>query len=404
MVLSIFILIVISNIFNRNLKQDSYDQAAQMKKLVKEHFEQFVQCRDSVESVGTLTTETSIWPVPPNDNYKGGKIKAEKYLDTAKDESENLFSPVLKQNQEVKSLKFAQHILDRYNYVFNLPDQLKQYLRQKEYEAIVREYLRVKSTIKDNELSVVVKGMEEVEIIIQQLREVLLKQLERIDRPVGEMQRAVELLQEIGCEENPLHYLLNVRKHYVSSQLENCSIQYASLSGSGTINVGGENNAKNKVKISRVYMDKGSEILLKYLFDLWELSVRCIDEEVVQGHSKFTLEDGNKCIGQVTYEYLKLIKYLLIGENDDDAFNDGGDGSEDGSEENELDFEVESSENVSLKDIRYALTSMGKLIDTIISTSEKHFQRDEKKHKTDPFAIIVYIYIYILFYYIEIWC
>lgn len=366
-----------------------------MKKLVKEHFEQFVQCRDSVESVGTLTTETSIWPVPPNDNYKGGKIKAEKYLDAAKEESEVLFTPVLKQNQEVKSLKFAQHILDRYNYVFDLPDQLKQYLRQKEYEAIVREYMRVKSTIKDNELSVVKKGMEEVEIIIQQLREVLLKQLERIDRPVGEMQRAVELLQEIGCEENPLNYLLNVRKQYVISQLENCSIQYASLSGAGAINVGGDSN-KNKVKISRVYMDKGSEILLKHLFDLWELSVRCIDEESL---SKFSVKDGDKCIGEVIYEYLKLIKYLLVGESGDEEFGMGNEDDNGGNDDDEieLEFEVESSENVSLKDIRYALTTMGKLIDSIISTSEKHFQRDEKKHKIDPFDIIVFIYLYIYY-------
>lgn len=48
-----------------------------MKKLVREHFEQFVQCRDSVEKVGYLTTENRIWPEKPK-NYKGGKIKAEK--------------------------------------------------------------------------------------------------------------------------------------------------------------------------------------------------------------------------------------------------------------------------------------------------------------------------------------
>lgn len=48
-----------------------------MKKLVREHFEQFVQCRDSVEKVGYLTTESRIWPEKPK-NYKGGKIKAEK--------------------------------------------------------------------------------------------------------------------------------------------------------------------------------------------------------------------------------------------------------------------------------------------------------------------------------------
>jgi cell fate (sporulation/competence/biofilm development) regulator YlbF (YheA/YmcA/DUF963 family) len=102
-------------------------QQAKIRKLVRENFSQFRRAKDALDEV--YSTKDAI--------FTSNSIEklTLKYQDI-QTSGENLFSPLWKRKQEIEEIKQVTSLFQKYNFIFNLPDEIKKNIKLRDFKKV----------------------------------------------------------------------------------------------------------------------------------------------------------------------------------------------------------------------------------------------------------------------------
>ena len=246
------------------------DQSHKMKELVREHFDEFVFCKDTIDSIHKMLN---------NNNMLKNTNNIITDLDKIEQESISIYGEVLQRTKKAKILYETLQLIKQpsFKFLFTLPQQIKYHIMMRNYDQIIRIYKRVKniqSQIDKNEL--LNKILFELNNTIKKLKENLLNKLSQSDIFGDEQERIIFYLIQLDCKQNPAIYFLNQRYSNIIIKLDNIYKKY-----------GNNNNNNNDIQQQKKFIKKICQIFNHYIPSFWKLSKAILD-------SKFTKTDKEK--------------------------------------------------------------------------------------------------------------
>lgn len=126
------------------------DRSNRMKSLVREHFDQFVYCKDTIDNIHLMLNDNKML-------QKTGTVCKE--LKQIEENAINIYGDVLNRSKKAKVLYETLKLIKQpsFKFLFTLPQTIKYHIMMRNYDQIIRTYKRVKSIetqIDNNELLV----------------------------------------------------------------------------------------------------------------------------------------------------------------------------------------------------------------------------------------------------------
>ena len=140
----------------RFLEVELSKRTGQLKTLVKEHFEGFISCKNSIDDVHVRLRRNET----QNSGANTTSLKAS--LAAVQTELLSSFSPILERQDKLEQLKHVMEILKRFQSSFNLPSNIRQLSHNRDFQQVVSEYRRAKSTMAGAEATIWRSLFEEV--------------------------------------------------------------------------------------------------------------------------------------------------------------------------------------------------------------------------------------------------
>eukprot|EP00210_Caulerpa_lentillifera_P008238 g7864.t1 len=131
----------------RFLEVELSKRTDQLKTLVKEHFEGFVSCKNTIDDVQFRLKQNEA----QNRGVNTSSLKSS--IASVQLELANSFAPILERQERVEQLKNVMEILKRFKSSFNLPSSIRQLGQNQEYSQVVSEYRRAKSLMTGGEFA-----------------------------------------------------------------------------------------------------------------------------------------------------------------------------------------------------------------------------------------------------------
>merc|ERR1711971_729506 len=189
------------------------DQSHKMKELVREHFDQFVYCQDTIDSIHHTLTANDMLA-----NTKG--VCAQ--LSNIEESARAIYGSVLQRTKRTKALSETLALIKQpsFKFLFTLPQTIRYHIMMRNYDQIIRVYKRVRhiqTQIDHNAL--LQQILSELDSTIAQLRESLLDKLKESDTFGDEQERIIFYLIELDCEKDPAIYFLRQRHRHIVTKL-----------------------------------------------------------------------------------------------------------------------------------------------------------------------------------------
>eukprot|EP00755_Sulcionema_specki_P007826 Sspe_Gene.39271::Locus_18943_Transcript_1_1_Confidence_1.000_Length_2248::g.39271::m.39271 len=178
-----------------------------MKTLVASHITTFIACKDAVENLYTsdkdLFSKATLQPL---------LAKQER---VAKECAET-FEPLFQRDERLAELKGVSQVLDKYQFLFNMPSAIQQYIAEKEYRKVVHDYRRVKHFKKEQRAGgkgseLISQAFLEVDGMVEALRKELLQELRETDlMDTTQVEHLLSVLKDLECHDLLRDFLAGV--------------------------------------------------------------------------------------------------------------------------------------------------------------------------------------------------
>jgi len=124
------------------LESDNADQRGRMKQLVQENFDEFVHSRNTIGQIQDLIRQEAL---PVNSRASGRPadshtIRVDRALEAALQTANEHFEPLLEKRRRVRKLKRAAEMLQRVEYLWKLPQELRNLMNENKWIAAVIEF------------------------------------------------------------------------------------------------------------------------------------------------------------------------------------------------------------------------------------------------------------------------
>mmetsp|Transcript_53896 Transcript_53896/g.86249 ORF Transcript_53896/g.86249 Transcript_53896/m.86249 type:complete len:1164 (+) Transcript_53896:497-3988(+) len=240
------------------------DQSHKMKELVREHFDEFVFCKDTIDSIHLMLH---------NNDMLSNTHKISSELKQIETESVEIYGTILNRTKKAKVLYETLQLIKQpsFKFLFTLPQTIKYHIMMRNYDQIIRIYKRVKNIqtqIDQNEL--LKKILSELNQTVDKLRKNLLAKLKQSDTFGDEQERIISYLIELDCDENPAIYFLQQRHENIMQKLhEVYTKQYKTFS---VLN-------DDALHQQRKFVKKLCQIFNHYIPSFWKLSKSIIESK-----------------------------------------------------------------------------------------------------------------------------
>eukprot|EP00743_Colponemidia_sp_Colp-15_P006411 GILK01006900.1.p1 GENE.GILK01006900.1~~GILK01006900.1.p1 ORF type:complete len:1010 (-),score=273.20 GILK01006900.1:58-3087(-) len=185
-----------------HLKEELGSRTSQMKKLVKQHLDQFVHCKETIDSI-----HDAMQSDVKSDSGKTA-ILEDTFTDLYETANE-IFGPLQDRKKEVDRIRGVLAVLQRFSFLFSLPSNIKQFCSQKQYDKVVQSYKKAKSLKSAAQLSLFEAVLNEVDSLVKQAREQLLDSLAENETDDDLQDKYIRFLIELDVESDPGWFVLN---------------------------------------------------------------------------------------------------------------------------------------------------------------------------------------------------
>ena len=201
-----------------NLQRSVDDRLLHMRKLVKQHFNEFVACKDIVDGIHSHFKPEILRSGTGREVSRTARIQTA--IDALQRTADTVFRVLLERKQRGDRIRGAIATLRRFRFFFSLPGSIKSHIQRGQYAEMSRLYERAKS-FKLNVKAAPILGsvLEAVENIVRTFRRALLRKLENPYASVAVQSRIVSLLQKLRCEVDPAWHHMAYRAQWIVATL-----------------------------------------------------------------------------------------------------------------------------------------------------------------------------------------
>jgi hypothetical protein len=187
------------------------DHKRLLKSLVLQHFDQFLRCKDSIDSLQEgLQDQGAIHVDRVNELY-----------DELAESGDKLYKPLLDAKRDTERTRSGLQVLRQYRFLFEIPATIHDNIEAKEYDKVVKEYRRAKLLVSTSERPVYRRVWKEVERIATEFRTELLDTLTaEAELPWEQHRPLVDCLVQLDCPVNPVGQLLLARQRCLQNLLD----------------------------------------------------------------------------------------------------------------------------------------------------------------------------------------
>ncbi|ETO24293.1 component of the exocyst complex [Reticulomyxa filosa] len=207
-----------------NIESVVADQTLKMKELVKDHFHEFVQCKETIDNIHMMVTstgnkseesrklidQTRIIIKKNNCEMNSQMLEEMKRIET---QANQLYGPLLTRTREAQRIQSTISSLKQpySQFIFTLPQLIKHNEMMRNFDQVVRLYRRamnLKKQVHFSKNAVFKDIMSQVDRTISLLRGSLLDQLKQSDTFGEEQDRIIHYLMELDSKDDPALYCL----------------------------------------------------------------------------------------------------------------------------------------------------------------------------------------------------
>lgn len=200
-----------------NLKHEESRRAADPLVFVKENVATFLDAVDTLKNVerDMLRDESSC---------DGGSIveKLESFVQGASKNAEGLFQDVLGRKDDADRTRNALNVLQRFRFLFSLPQCIERNIQQGEYEMVISDYGRAKSLFAGTDIRIFKRVLQEVEAKIDGFRQHLKSKLADLPSPLEDQKRLIRYLVDLDYQGDPAWECLVHQKEWLLKLLTSC--------------------------------------------------------------------------------------------------------------------------------------------------------------------------------------
>ncbi|XP_067054130.1 exocyst complex component 2-like isoform X2 [Acropora muricata] len=200
-----------------HLKQEENRRAADPLVFVKENVATFLDAVDTLKSVqrDMLRDESSC---------DGGSIveKLESFVQGASKNAEGLFQDVLARKDDADRTRNALNVLQRFRFLFSLPQSIERNIQLGEYEMVISDYGRAKSLFAGTDIKIFKRVLQEVETKIEGFRQHLKQKLAELPSPLEDQKKVIRYLVELDYQGDPAWECIVNQKDWLHKLLISC--------------------------------------------------------------------------------------------------------------------------------------------------------------------------------------
>ncbi|KAM9985523.1 hypothetical protein ACTFIZ_009057 [Dictyostelium cf. discoideum] len=202
----------------KKLKEESTSKAKEIKYLVKENFEHFVKCKDTVDEVYNLISNSKML-----EDMSGSFTKII-------NKSSTVYHPLLSNKKKADEIRKVLTLLNKYKVIFKLPGKIQENIKQNEYEKAVHNYKNAKTLITSSQKKEFQKILLDIEKIAEDFRIQLFHALADPSTKLEQLKKSIKTLMEIGNGKgdfsqigDPCWYFLSTRYNAITLLIKQCS-------------------------------------------------------------------------------------------------------------------------------------------------------------------------------------
>ncbi|XP_078365831.1 exocyst complex component 2-like [Oculina patagonica] len=160
----------------------------------------------------------------------GGSIveKLESFVQGASKNAEGLFQDVLGRKDDADRTRNALNVLQRFRFLFSLPQCIEKNIQQGDYEMVISDYGRAKSLFAGTDIKIFKRVLQEVEAKIDSFRQHLKLKLADLPSSPEEQKKLIRYLVDLDYQGDPAWECLVHQKEWLLKLLTNCQEDHKS--------------------------------------------------------------------------------------------------------------------------------------------------------------------------------
>lgn len=204
----------------QSLKMDLQNRKQQLKQLVKENFDCFISCKNTIDDIHLKLQQIEA------DTEGAGTVHLSNSIYEVDKVANRAFGPLFERQVQAERIRSVQGMLQRFRTLFNLPSTIRAYITKGEYDLAVREYKKAKSLVLPTHVRVLKRVLEEVEKVISEFKDKMFKSMEDPNVDFSQLESTIRLLLELEPGSDPVWHYLTIQNSRIQSVLEGCSMEH----------------------------------------------------------------------------------------------------------------------------------------------------------------------------------
>lgn len=202
------------------LKADLKGRTQEKKKLVKENFDCFISCKNTIDDIESKLRQIE------EDPEGAGTAHLHAATEKISEVANRAFQPLFERQVQAEKIRSVQGMLQRFRTLFNLPSAIRGSISKGEYDLAVREYRKARSIVLPSHVGILKRVLEEVEKVMNEFRGMLYKSMEDPQLDLAELENTVRLLLELEPDSDPVWHYLDIQNRRVRGLLEKCTAEH----------------------------------------------------------------------------------------------------------------------------------------------------------------------------------
>jgi len=210
-----------------HLERTISNSADAMKRLVGEHFDEFVNCKETIDGIHQRIADE----ISKSDSRTS---TVQRDVAALQQTAVAIYAPLLTRKREIDRIRKSLEVLKKFRFVFSLPASIRKHIRSRAYDKVIRDFQKANAIIvqknseRENESQVLDMVLQEVQQVVADFRKELFKKLENNRLPLQDQLATIGYLYELDCSPDPAWFYLKKQEETLCSQFDACGTEFRS--------------------------------------------------------------------------------------------------------------------------------------------------------------------------------